>query len=269
MLWDSDNFQWVTQSANGTSGGILIIWNASVFKKISSFQGAGFLGIQGTWGEENTPCYLVNIYSPCDLVAKRSLWENLSNTISSHKGNWCIAGDFNAIRSLQERKGGTSVRREIREFNDFIEMNGLVDLPMIGRKFSWYRPNGHYMSRLDRFLFSEEWLVKWTDLKQWGLPRSLSDHCPILVRDEARNWGPKPFRFYNVWLQDPAFREMVENQWNNSDTRGWGGFVLKEKFKRLKSSVKEWTRNHVQVVDNQIEKAKANLAELNYKGEVQ
>ncbi|GKU94756.1 hypothetical protein SLEP1_g8202 [Rubroshorea leprosula] len=269
MLWGSDKFEWAAQSASGASGGIVTIWNPCIFKKTNSFQGAGFLGVEGTWGEENIPCFLVNVYSPCDLANKRSLWENLSSIISSHKGNWCIAGDFNAIRSLQERKGGISVRREIREFSEFIKMNGLIDLPMIGRKFTWYQPNGHCMSRLDRFLFSEEWMLKWTDLKQWGLPRALSDHCPILVRDETRNWGPKPFKFYNVWLQDPAFRKMVEDQWNNSDIRGWGGFVLKEKLKRLKAGAKEWAQSQVQMVDNQIEKAKAILAELDIKGEAQ
>ncbi|GLT88308.1 hypothetical protein SLE2022_063410 [Rubroshorea leprosula] len=140
---------------------------------------------------------------------------------------------------------------------------------MIGRKFTWYQPNGNCMSRLDRFLFSEEWLLNWTDLKQWGLARSLSDHCPILVKDEICNWGPKPFKFYNVWLQDPAFREMIENQWNSFNIRGWGGFVLKEKLKLLKNSMKDWSRNHAQVVEKQIEEAKETIAKLDCKGEIQ
>ncbi|GLT88307.1 hypothetical protein SLE2022_063400 [Rubroshorea leprosula] len=100
MVWDSDNFEWVAQPANGTLGGILIIWNANVFKKIGYLEGAGFLGVVGNWGDENVPCYLVTVYSPCDLASKRILWENLSNKICSNRGNWCIAGDFNAIRNL-------------------------------------------------------------------------------------------------------------------------------------------------------------------------
>ncbi|GKV27862.1 hypothetical protein SLEP1_g36982 [Rubroshorea leprosula] len=269
MIWDSDNFEWVAQPANGASGGILTIWNSTVFKKISILEGAGYLGVVGFWGEENIPCYLVNVYSSCDLVNKRILWENLSNLICSNKGNWCIAGDFNVIRNLQERKGGISVRRELREFNEFIEMCGLVDLPLIGRKFTWYQPNGNCMSRLDRFLFSEEWLLNWTELKQWGLPRTLLDHCPILVKDETRNWGPKPFKFFNVWLQDHVFREMTEKQWNSFNIQGWGGYVLKEKLKLLKNSMKEWTRSHVQEVDKKIEEAKDNIAKLDCKGELQ
>ncbi|GKV04348.1 hypothetical protein SLEP1_g16510 [Rubroshorea leprosula] len=179
----------VAQPTNGAFGGILIIWNSNVFKKIGCLEGVGFLGVVGIWGVENTPCYLKS--------------------------------------SGKEGKGGISVRRELKEFNKFIEMSGLVDLPIIGRKFTWYQSNGNCMSRLDRFLFSEEWLLNWTDLKQWRLARLLSDHYPILVKDETRNWGPKPFKFYNVWLQDPAFREMLEKQWKS--------FNIQEEMARQKS----------------------------------
>ncbi|GLT28567.1 hypothetical protein SLA2020_034900 [Shorea laevis] len=136
MIWDSENFEWVAQSAKGTSGGMLIIWNSSMFKYLNTFQGDGFLGVFGLSGSENIPCYLVNIYSSQDLACKRRLWDNLSDMVNSKKGNWCIADDFNVIQKLQERKGGISVRREIRDFNEFVERCGLVDLPMIGRKFT-------------------------------------------------------------------------------------------------------------------------------------
>ncbi|GKV12085.1 hypothetical protein SLEP1_g23283 [Rubroshorea leprosula] len=85
-----------------------------------------------------------SIADPMEQSTKNDRKSKLKNR------NWCIAGDFNAIRNLQERKGGRSVRRELKEFNDFIEMSSLVELPMIGRKFTWYQPNGQSMSRLDR-----------------------------------------------------------------------------------------------------------------------
>ncbi|GKV29211.1 hypothetical protein SLEP1_g38157 [Rubroshorea leprosula] len=81
--------------------------------------------------------------------------------------------------------------------------------------------------------------------------------------------GPKPFKFFNVWLQDHVFREMIEKQWNSFNIQGWGGYVLKEKLKLLKNSMKEWTRSHVQEVDKQIEEAKDNIAKLDCKGELQ
>jgi len=46
-------------------------------------------------------------------------------------------------------------------FNNFIEENMLIDLPLCGRLFTWYRGDGVSMSRLDRFLLSEKWCEAW------------------------------------------------------------------------------------------------------------
>lgn len=37
-------------------------------------------------------------------------------------------------------------------------MAELIDLPLVGRKYTWYRSDGVVMSRLDRFLVSDELL---------------------------------------------------------------------------------------------------------------
>jgi hypothetical protein len=39
-------------------------------------------------------------------------------------------------------------------FNDFVDRMNLIDLPILGRKFVWFRPNKITMSRLDIFLVS-------------------------------------------------------------------------------------------------------------------
>jgi len=46
-------------------------------------------------------------------------------------------------------------------FNNFIEENMLIDLPLCGRLFTWYRGDDVSMSRLDRFLLSEKWCEVW------------------------------------------------------------------------------------------------------------
>jgi len=70
----------------------------------------------------------------------------------------CVCGDFNAIRKTEERR---LVRREQVSndhvvFNSFIEDNGLQDLPLFGRIFTWFKGDGTSMSRIDRFLLSED-----------------------------------------------------------------------------------------------------------------
>jgi hypothetical protein len=43
------------------------------------------------------------------------------------------------------------------EFGEFLEALELVDMPLIGRRFTWFHPNGITMSRLDRVLLSHDW----------------------------------------------------------------------------------------------------------------
>jgi exonuclease III len=45
-LWGHHDVDWVVQESNGLSGGMIIIWNSSCFKLLSSFSGYGFLGIK-------------------------------------------------------------------------------------------------------------------------------------------------------------------------------------------------------------------------------
>jgi len=41
---------------------------------------------------------------------------------------------------------------------------------------------GHYMSRLVRFLLHEEWCMLWPNYIQVAQPRGLFDHCPFRYR---------------------------------------------------------------------------------------
>lgn len=52
-----------------------------------------------------------------------------------------MLGDFNSVKSPTERKGvdGYDRSEEMQLFRDFILGNGLFDLPLVGRKFTWYK----------------------------------------------------------------------------------------------------------------------------------
>lgn len=113
---------------------------------------------------------------------------------------------------------------------------------MVGRKFTWFRPNGSAKSKLDRFLISHEWIAKWPDTTQFTLERNFSDHCPILLRSKIIYWGPKPFKVLDCWMKDSSFKRTVHECWTSSLLGGWGGFVLKEKLKRLKRRLKIWNK---------------------------
>jgi len=91
-----------------------------------------------------------------------------------------------------------SQKGEIKGFNDFIERNMLMELPVVGKKYTWFKANGTAKSRLDRVLVFDEWLQKWPIGKQYIQPREVSDHCAIVVKCVSKDWGPKPFRSINA-----------------------------------------------------------------------
>ncbi|KAL8549194.1 hypothetical protein ACS0TY_008154 [Phlomoides rotata] len=95
----------------------------------------------------------------------------------------CVIGDFNSVRDVNERDGRSMLPnlRDIASFNGFVSGSGLIDLPLHGRKFSWYKPDGSCKSRIDRSLVNHEWISRWPNSSLIGLRRSISDHCPIVL----------------------------------------------------------------------------------------
>ena len=94
------------------------------------------------------------------------------------------------------------------------------EAPWLGRKFTWFRPNGIAKSKLDRFLVSPDRLTKWPGSTQQPLDRNFSYHCPVLLRSKFVDRGPKPFRILDCWLSDKSFNSIVQECWTTHQLRG-------------------------------------------------
>ncbi|XP_058741524.1 uncharacterized protein LOC131613903 [Vicia villosa] len=150
-------------------------------------------------------------------------------------GEWIVGGDFNSVKVREERRGKSqSNLAEMEEFAKFIELLELVDLPIVGNKFSWISSNGNARSRLDRILLSEGIIESWKVVAQMSGKRDISDHRPIWIKSSNLNWGPKPFKVFHAWYEHKEFMKFVDMEWNLGDIIGTSAFVLKEKFKRLR-----------------------------------
>ncbi|MCH85139.1 cysteine-rich receptor-like protein kinase [Trifolium medium] len=153
-------------------------------------------------------------------------------------------------------------------FNRFIDDNNLMDLPLSGRKFTWYKGDGLSMSRLDRFLLSEEWCLAWPNCMQVAQLRGLSDHCPLVLVANEENWGPRPLRMLKCWKDIPGYNLFVREKWNSLQVDGWGGFVLKEKLRMIKVALKEWHGTHTTNLPGRIDSLKSRLSALDNKGSI-
>lgn len=137
-----------------------------------------------------------------------------------------------------------------------------VEVPWLERKFTWFRPNGAFRSNLDKFLVSPEWLGKWPGSTQLTLERNFSDHCPILLRSKFVDWDPKPFRILYCWLLDNSFKATVHQCWISNQQSRWGGYLLKEKMKRLKERLKIWNKEQFGDTFKKVKKIEADLNKM-------
>lgn len=234
----------------------LCLWNNNLFVSRNLFQGCGFIGVEGTWKEGGHDVIIINIYSPCDLEAKKRQWEALKSVrATSRESLWFIIGDYNCIRRSCERQGESLVdygSGERMEFDKFIVDMELKDISLVGWKFTWYQPNGKARCRIDRCLVLRDWIAMWPESSQYVLDKNISDHCPMLLKDVNVVWGLKPFRSPYCWFKDKQFEKLVVDTWSNLHRHGKGDFILKEKLKGLKGSFKEWNQTHFGNINNNI-----------------
>jgi hypothetical protein len=202
-IWGGEDCSWAFYPSVGNSGGILSIWRKSIVSLVYLFAGDGYVGTCLDWGAQKQRCYVVNVYSKFDLYNKRRLRVSLLMSKGGFSGDaWCLLGDFKVVLQSEERRGINShglgdVSVEATEFNSFVENMEIIDLPVLGRKITWFHPNGLALSRIDRALVSVGWIHLWGQPSLWVLPRSVSDNCPLILRSGNTDWGPRPFRFNN------------------------------------------------------------------------
>jgi len=163
-VWDRQLATFSFCPSQGASRGLLTIWDVTEVEVWSTCNFDHVLSIHGRFIKTNEEFHLFNVYAPCDGGARQLLWEALSTRLQELRGKKvCVCGDFNAVRCREEIRsvvvhGGVT---EYVSFNHFIEDNGLIDLPLCGRNFTWFKGDERSISRIVRFLLSKEWCLAW------------------------------------------------------------------------------------------------------------
>ena len=169
------------------------------------------------------------------------LWEELLGLCGWWNVTWCVGGDFNVVRFPSERLSSVFLIQAMHQLSDFISKHGLIDLPLEGGSFTWSNSlEVVSRSRLDRFLVTRTWEVKFPSICQKRLSRLLSDHFPIILEGGNFHRGMRPFRFENMWLKDEGFVEKIRSWWESYQFYGAPSFVLANKLKALKVDLKRW-----------------------------
>ncbi|GJT07587.1 RNA-directed DNA polymerase, eukaryota [Tanacetum coccineum] len=205
VLWGNYKFEYTISEAVGNSGGILCVWDPSVFRKEHHVVSDNFVALYGSWVSNQAKLLVVSIYAPQSITSKRSLWSYISSLISRWDGHCMVMGDFNEVRCMEDRLGSVYNAQGANEFNSFISNSGLVEIQLEGYSFTWSLQSAKKMSKLDRFFVSDGLLSLFPHLSGICLDRHLSDHRPILLREVVTDYGPSPFRVYHSWFSLQGF----------------------------------------------------------------
>jgi exonuclease III len=82
----------------GAAGGIIIIWNNSLFTGTLAFQNDFSISVSFTYNLSRNSWILTNVYGPSQAYRKADFIEWFTNIDMPEDMDWLILGDFNFIR---------------------------------------------------------------------------------------------------------------------------------------------------------------------------
>jgi exonuclease III len=240
----------VAVDATGTAGGLAILWNTNSILLENFMATRGSITTDYRLIGSDKPGHLTNVYGPATTGEKAAFLRNLDFLAALHQHNkWIIGGDFNIIRSLEEKRGGTRrLEQETSNFNSFIDTHSLIDLDTINGIHTWTnrRSGSHQIAcKLDRFLISDSLMMDGTGMEASILDIPGSDHWPIqLWIDFPTATGRRPFRFEQFWLEHPDFQANIHKWWREAEIdQGSKMYRFQQRLKNLKQLLKIWNKH--------------------------
>ncbi|KAM7528458.1 hypothetical protein LguiB_031868 [Lonicera macranthoides] len=152
-------------------------------------------------------------------------------------------GDFNVIHFAHELLGGIHPDiAEMADFNNCLNAIEVVEMTTRGGLFTWdNKRNGeaNIKSKIDKVFCNESWLQEFPNVEAAIMVGGVLDHAPIIVTIAYSNRkGNKPFRFFDFWMRNMNFADIVRQSWC-LPSDGFPMFQVTTKLRRLKFELKK------------------------------
>jgi hypothetical protein len=186
------------------------------------------------------------IYASTNYVHRRKLWNSLNLLQTQHVLPWCFIGDFNVILGSHEHRGRFFPSRlPMTEFQELTDSFNLFHLHTRGAEFTWNNGRGgsrHTEKRLDIAVCNHSWLDVCCVNSVSTLTKHNSDHFPLLLEFQVSSIPvASNFKFMRMWSLHPECRNIILESWNTVVV-GCPIFILSQKLKNLKSTLKSWNK---------------------------
>jgi hypothetical protein len=240
------DFLWHIKEPRGRSGGILLGIDLSRFDIGAIEEGVFFVKFHLCNKEDSFKWALVAVYGPAQEDQKPTFLSELVNMGSRENLPLLVGGDFNILRSRDEKNNDNFNERWLFLFNAVIDGLNLREIEMLGRKFTWANSLAQpTYEKLDRILVAMDWEQKYPLSTVTTLSRDISDHTPLFLDMVQNSSGSNynQFKFELGWLLRDGFREMVTDIWVNENK---GGSVMERwqaKIRKLWQHLRGWAKN--------------------------
>lgn len=98
---------------------------------------------------------------------------------------------------------------------------GLIDCDLEGASYTFTnKQSSTPLSRLDRFLFTGDWLEHFDEHREVAKFYFGSDHRVVLLEQIKRLGGPGPFKFELSWLENGEIMDNMRNWWQECEVQG-------------------------------------------------
>lgn len=151
------------------------------------------------------------------------------------------------------------------DFNNCLMKVGLNDLKWWGTKFTWWNKQAVHEKiecKFDRVLMNNSWLSLFPCSETNFLLSGISDHAPSITTVGRTLGGkPKPFKFFDMWIEHPTFLDVVKDSWMIY-VDGNPLFQVVQKLKATEARLKEWNRIIFSMIDPQLKHAREELYKI-------
>lgn len=225
----------------GASGGCITIWKCSKFFGTMSFMNDYGLSVEMTSLQSGDKWVLTNIYGPSAHEDKPAFGDWLKNIEMPDDLEWLIIGDFNLIRSPNDRNKPGGCVNEMLMFNDAISTLGLIEIPLKGNRYTWSnKQEDPLLVRLDWFFTSSNWVTTYPSTMVQALSRDTSDHIPCVISIKVVIPKAKVFRFESYWMKHDDFLSVVQHAWSIPVPHTDKAKIVVAKFKNLRCILRAW-----------------------------
>ena len=111
----------------GASGGLLVAWVDSNLNGEVVFENEFSISVKFTCKLSNDCWILTNVYGPCHVQKRGEFIDWFGNIDMPQDSDWLVVGDFNFIRSPEDRNNPGGDINDMLLFNEAISNLGLIE----------------------------------------------------------------------------------------------------------------------------------------------